>query len=250
MTIKKEAEKRGIYVIEDCCEAVGSEIEGKKVGSYGAIGTFSFYPAHQITAGGGGGMCVTDSDFLMRKLKSMRDWGKKWTHDSHRGGNKTFYTDIVDNTNYHSGYIYDHLGWNFKLPEMCAAFGRVQLKRNEGFMDKRAEIYEELARGLKCLEEEIVFQEKLKGSRPNWFGFVMTLKRKSRNDLGNFLEENGIMHRPFFAGNITRHPPFWGFFHPYKVADLLMNQSLFVGCHPDITEVQYMIEKVKEFFHA
>lgn len=238
------AENLQVPVIEDCCEAVGSIYLGDKLGSCGTLGTYSFYPAHQMTALGGGGMVVTNDEKLYQRMKSMRDWGKMYDWDSSMGGVKTDYSSPIK---YHRGYTYDTVGWNFKLPEANCAFGREQLKKLDSFKKIRIKNWNTLNEGLKNLEQ-IYISPMTQESNP--FGFCMDIK-ENRNKFGLYLEENGIRHRPFFAGNILRQPAYqsseaWSF----KGSDYLMEHSLFIGCHTKMTsrDLDYIIGKICAYF--
>lgn len=242
--IMEAADKHGVWVIEDCCEALGATLDYKQVGAWGHFGTFSFYPSHQITAGGGGGMVVCQWGAHRDRMRSLRDWGKAATWDK-GGRNNTTYTTDVDGQAYFPHYTYATVGWNMKLPEMNAAFGRAQLQRLHGIvMDRRSNhdfIAESLPRGV---FEEI---EVPKGAKPSWFGVPLTLKQGNRNAFGEILESKGIRHRPFFAGNITRHPPFSHLRTELPVADRLMRDSLFVGCWSGMTgdQLDYMVDGIR-----
>lgn len=232
------AERLGIPIIEDCCEAVGA-----KVGTWGTLATWSFYPAHQMTALGGGGMVTTDDEALYRRMKSFRDWGKMYDWDSGVGGVVTDYNSPIK---YHRGYTYETVGWNMKLPEANAAFGREQLKKLDSFRDIRIDNWEYLYHNLDDLEE-IYISPMGDGACP--FGFCMDVKF-NRNEFGKFLEQNGIRHRPFFAGNILRQPAYlsedaWRF----RSADYLMKNTLFVGCHTKMTldDLNHIIRKVTSY---
>lgn len=231
-----------IPIIEDCCEAVGS----KGVGQIGDLATWSFYPAHQMTAGGSGGMVTTNNEILYQRLRSLRDWGKQYTWDSGRGGNQTQYDSEIG---YHPGYTYTSIGWNFKLPEMCAAFGRVQLKKLDQFREIRMKNWNYLYEKLKDIEEIYIPKMDQEASP---FGFCMNLQR-NRNDFGTYLETNGIKHRPFFAGNILRQPAFKSEeAYRFPVSDYLMDYSLFIGCHTKLTQenLDYMVEVIREYFSS
>lgn len=232
------AHSLNIPIIEDCCEAVGG-----KVGKDGTLATWSFYPAHQMTALGGGGMVTTDDERLYLRMKSLRDWGKTATWDSGRGGNSTTYDSSIG---YHIGYTYESVGWNFKLPEANCAFGREQLKKLDGFVMTRRNNWNYLYEGLKDLDG-IFIAPMGEGSSP--FGFCMDIK-KDRNKFGDYLESKGIKHRPFFAGNILRQPAYnsndaWRF----RTADYLMKHSLFIGCHTKLTkeDLDYMIGAIHDY---
>lgn len=227
----------GVAVIEDCCEALGAQVNLMNVGAIGTCGTFSFYPSHHITAGGAGGMVTTRDPELFARMRSLRDWGKTPTWDT-PGRNATRYSAKVGDLDYFPHYTYATAGWNFKLPEVCAAYGREQLKRLPDIVAKRQENFTYLA-GRATEVSEYLYPVTVLG-RPSPFGFPVTLRTGDRNALGDFLEACGVGHRPWFAGNITRHKPFAHLADqgPFPVADFLMRQSLFVGCWAGMTEEQ------------
>lgn len=248
-TIKYYADIFGVPIIEDCCEAVGSKFASKHVGTFGKLGTYSFYPAHQMTALGGGGMIVTNDETLYQRMKSLRDWGKKYNWDSSNGGVLTDYSteDCLNwDSNYYKGYTYQTIGWNFKLPEANASFGREQLKKLERFASRRLMNHDYLMHHLLTIPH-LKFPQQHLYSEPAWFGFCMTLLKGDRNKFGAYLEECGIRHRPFFAGNITRHKCF-NLSGDFPVADKLMRDSLFVGCWPSMTKE--MLDYIAEKIHA
>jgi len=237
-----------IKIIEDCCEAVGGSFLGSKLGTIGDLGTFSFYPAHQMTALGGGGMVVTDDFELYKRMKSLRDWGKMYDWDSDKGGNETDYSSPIG---YHRGYTYETIGWNFKLPEANCAFGREQLKKLDDFAFKRRRNWNYLYDGLKDIMTIAPM-----GSDASPFGFCML--HPKRNELGAHLEAHGIKHRPFFAGNILRQPAFFPFGKTtqmpdnFPVADRLMKEALFIGCHTKLTRenLDYMVEVIRGYLSS
>lgn len=241
--VRTIAEEKGIRIIEDCCEALGASDNLEKVGSQD-IGTYSFYPSHQITALGGGGMVTCNDEKTFKRLRSLRDWGKMSNWDSY-GQNNTNYSMEVDGMPYFPHYVYETVGYNMKLPEANCAFGREQLNRLDGFVAKRKEIHDKIADAV-YQDRRLVRHKVPDGAEPSWFGVVLTLKEGNRDVLGNYLEAVGIRHRPFFAGNITRHPPFSKYKQDFPVADFLMRQSMFVGCWPGITDmdIEYMIEHI------
>lgn len=235
----------GIPVIEDCCEAVGASYMGFRVGSHGTLGTFSFYPAHQMTALGGGGMVVTNSEELYQRMKSLRDWGKMYDWDSDKGGNQTDYSSPIG---YHRGYTYQSVGWNFKLPEANCAFGREQLKKLDSFNQQRRENWVYLYEKLLDVEE-LYIPVMSAGSAP--FGFLMNLKDGDVREFGKYLERCGIKHRPFFAGNILRQPAFKSpDADKFTNADHLMNHSIFIGCWAGMTKemLDYIVETIHAYF--
>ena len=231
-----------VPVIEDCCEALGTWVNGRSVGTVGLLGTFSFYPSHQITALGGGGMVVTNDMGLARCIRSMRDWGKV-VRDGYRQGEQL---TTYDGT-YYPGYTYETVGFNFKLPDANAAFGREQLKRLEAFTKVRLHNYNYLWSNLFTLGwlRPVPFREQ----QVSWFGYPLVLREGSRDAFGMYLEAHGIRHRPFFAGNILRHPPYAHLGTPedFPVADSLMRNACFVGVWQGLTpdHLNYMVETIR-----
>jgi len=246
--IMKIAKKYDVLVIEDCCEAVGSMINDRYVGTFGDIGCFSFYPSHQITALGTGGMAITDNESISREIKSMRDWGKVWDGENNLGDKKTSYE--YGDLKYFKQYTYQTIGFNMKLSEASAAFGREQIKRIDINREKRIINYNYLIKELNSVVKEIVPVHSIDGAKPSWFGFPITLKMPGyRNSLSEYLENKGIRTRPFFAGNITRHAPYKHLLNDYRVADKLMNDSLFVGVWQGLGygDLNYIADNVCEY---
>ncbi|BBG65031.1 CDP-4-dehydro-6-deoxy-D-glucose 3-dehydratase [Hydrogenimonas sp.] len=260
--VKEFCDKYGLWLIEDNCDALGSTYEGKPTGTWGDIGTSSFYPPHHMTMGEGGAV-YTDNPMLKKILLSMRDWGRDcWCESG------------VDNTcgarfskqfgslpkGYDHKYVYSHFGFNLKVSDMQAAVGVAQLEKLPLFIEKRKENFEILKKGLECLSDYLILPEATPNSDPSWFGFLMTVKdntRFSRNDLAEYLEKNNIQTRNLFAGNILRHPLFNSLVEgkDYRVigelqaTDKIMNDSFWVGLYPGMGKeaIGYMIEKIKEF---
>jgi CDP-6-deoxy-D-xylo-4-hexulose-3-dehydrase len=246
--IMEAAEKYGVPVIEDCCEALSAIYNDKQVGSIGDLGTFSFYPSHQITALGGGGMVTCKDEKTFKRLRSLRDWGKASDWDKYTQNNTKYEYD-VDGIPYFMHYVYETVGFNMKLPEANAAFGREQLKKAEDFSAGRMRNHYELWRRLSDCDDLLNHVTPI-NSIPSWFGYVLTLKEDSpvnRDKFGDYLEKHGVRHRPFFAGNITRHKPFSQYKQVFQVADYLMRRSLFVGCWPGLTDtdIEYMADVIK-----
>lgn len=233
-----------IPVIQDCCEALGATYAQAQVGAWDT-GTYSFYPSHQITALGGGGMVTTNSARRAQVLRSLRDWGKIYNWDTKLGENGVRYDVMVDGMPYFAHYAYQTIGYNMKLPEANAAFGREQLKRLDEFVDERAAGWELLD---ELIDHEPFIQTEIPTSaEPSYFGYTLVLKEPGRRDrFSELLAARGIRHRPFFAGNVTRHPPFSKYKKAYPVADKLMADALFVGCWPGLTrdDIEYMAENI------
>jgi len=257
--VMQVADKNNVPVIEDCCEAVGSVffipndhdyrggINYRSVGSFGAMGTYSFYPSHQMTALGTGGMVVTSDRALALRLRSLRDWGKVSDWDSYLGDQKTRY----DFNGYFKQYTYETVGYNMKLSEAAAAFGRVQVGRLADFSASRRHNHYVLKKLLEPLSNTFISVREEDDSIPSWFGYSLTLRtdQLSRDSLSNHLEEKGIRTRPFFAGNITRHKPFERWACHLPVADKLMKDSLFVGVWQGITQenLEYMADTITAY---
>lgn len=248
-----------LFLIEDCCDAVGSSYNGKLVGTFGDFATASFYPAHHMTMGEGG--AVMTSDPLLAKIAtSFRDWGR----DCYCGPGS-------DNTcgkrfkmqfgtlpfGYDHKYVYTHLGYNLKVTDMQAAVGVAQMKKLAGFVEKRKENFDKIKARLGKFEAYLILPEATENASPSWFGMPLTVKENSKftkNDIVLFLENNKIMTRQLFAGNMTRQPAFADV--QYRVVgeltntDYIMNNTFFIGVYPGITDekIDYMISVFESFF--
>lgn len=259
--VKAFCDRHHLWLIEDNCDALGSLYDGKPTGTWGDIGTSSFYPPHHMTMGEGGAT-YTDNPLLKKIMLSMRDWGRDcWCESG------------VDNTcgcrftqqfgslpkGYDHKYVYSHFGFNLKISDMQAAIGCAQLEKFPRFVEKRKENFKKLYEGLKDVQELTLVEVQPK-SNPSWFGFIMTLKEHvnfSRNDLVEYLENNRIQTRNLFAGNMLRHPMFDTLIEDqdYRVigalsnTDKIMNDSFWIGLYPGMSDaaLDYMIDKIKEF---
>lgn len=237
--------KHGLWLVEDCCDALGSTYQGQKVGTFGDIGTLSFYPAHHMTMGEGGAVFTRNAE-LKKILESFRDWGRD-----------CFCPPGCDNTcrnrfgwklgelpqGYDHKYIYSHLGYNLKITDMQAACGLAQLDRLEGFIAARKANFAYLRDRLKGCEEHLILPEATEGSDPSWFGFLLSLREGSRFrrlDLLNHLNEQKVGTRLLFAGNLVRQPYMAG--REFRVAgslertDFVMNQTFWIGVYPGLSE--------------
>lgn len=267
------ARKYNLWLIEDCCDALGSlyqtsepliDTQGKPilanetrhVGSFGDIGTLSFYPAHQITMGEGGAV-FTNNNLLHRILQSMRDWGRD-----------CFCEPGVDNTcgkrfayqlgelpyAYDHKYTYSHAGYNFKITDMQAAVGLAQLNRLADFVAARQRHFQYLYTGLQDMQEHFLLPAATPGAQPSWFGFALCLKNADRAKLIGFLQKRRIDTRLLFAGNLIRQPYFAG--RSYRkegalnVTDQVMRDALWIGCFPGLNQdmLDYMLTSIREFF--
>lgn len=242
------ADHFGVQVIEDCCEAIGATLDGQQVGTFGDAGTYSFYPSHQITALGGGGMIVFKTERQYHMAKSMRDWGKSATWDR-EGQHNTVYNHDVDGIPYFAHYSYSTVGWNAKLPEANAAFGREQLKRLAWVVRERRKNHDLIMSMLsKRVTEQLSAVAVPDGAMPSWFGVLLTPLETDRVKFGEALEARGVRHRPFFAGNITRHEPFKKLRTALPVADFLMQKTVFVGCYAGMNDddCAYIAQAIEE----
>jgi len=256
--ITRIAKKYNLWLIEDCCDALGSTFEGKLVGTFGDIGTLSFYPAHHITMGEGGAVFTNNSQ-LKLIIESFRDWGR----DCYCGPGK-------DNTcgkrfgwqlgslpmGYDHKYTYSHLGYNLKISDMQAACALAQMDRLSGFVEARKNNFAFLKERLSGCEEFLILPEATPGSDPSWFGFPITMRDDagvSRVDLLKYLDQYKIGTRLLFAGNLTRQPYFEG--RTYRVSgelkntDKVMNDTFWIGVYPGLeTEMlEYVADRIESF---
>lgn len=253
------ARKHDLWVIEDCCDALGSTWRGQHVGTFGHIGTLSFYPAHHITMGEGGAVFTSD-DTLIRAIESIRDWGRDcWCppgRDNTCG--RRFCWKLGDlPEGYDHKYVYGHLGYNLKISDMQAACGLAQMDRLPGFVEARRRNFALLREQLSELEEFLVLPSATPHSSPSWFGMPLTLKDGAgvnRVDLLRYLDQSRIGTRLLFAGNLTRQPYFAGR-HYRKLDELpntdrVMRDTFWVGVYPGLTEEQLAFtgKKIAEFF--
>jgi len=257
--VKAICDKHNLWLVEDCCDALGAKYNGQHVGTFGDIATCSFYPAHHITMGEGGAV-FSNSSQLMTIAESFRDWGRDCYcppgFDNTCG--KRFEQKLGDlPQGYDHKYTYSHLGYNLKISDMQAACGLAQLKRLPEFVEKRNKNFEYLKERLQSVTEFIELTEPTENSTPSWFGFPITLKDTSeinRVDLTKYLDQHKIGSRLLFAGNLIRQPYFENI--DYRVAseltstDITMNKTLWLGIYPGLDEKQfdYVAVKIEEFF--
>ncbi len=253
------AREYGLWLVEDCCDALGSTWRGQQVGTFGDIGTLSFYPAHHITMGEGGAVFTRDP-LLARILASIRDWGRDcWCapgRDNTCG--KRFDWQLGDlPVGYDHKYVYSHMGYNLKITDMQAACGLAQLERLPEFIMVRQRNFRFLREQLASLEEFLILPEATLGSEPSWFGFPMTLREAagvSRVDLLRYLDQYRIGTRLLFAGNLLRQPYFQGrayrFSGELNNTEMVMHQTFWLGVYPGLNEamLEYVAERLETFF--
>ena len=263
--VREFCKKNNLWLIEDNCDALGSKytIDGvtKHTGTWGDIGTSSFYPPHHMTMGEGG--CVyTDDPVLSRIIMSYRDWGRDCICQSgidNRCGHRFDGQFGELPAGYDHKYVYSHLGYNLKATDMQAAIGCEQLKKFPGFVERRKHNWERLYNALKPVEDRIVLPVAAKGSDPSWFGFMISVREGSgleRNDVTKYLEDRNIQTRLVFSGNLIKHPAFDQIRNTdaYRVAgtldvtDYIMNNSFWVGVYPGMSDdtIDYMAKTIIE----
>ncbi len=251
--------RHGLWLVEDCCDALGATYDGQLVGTFGDIATLSFYPAHHITMGEGGAV-FTRSPELRRIAESFRDWGRDCYCPPGKDNTcgKRFCWKLGSlPEGYDHKYTYSHLGYNLKISDMQAACALAQMDRLEGFIATRRANFTWLRERLESCAEFFHLPEATPRSNPSWFGFPLVLKESAgvrRVDLINYLEENRIATRLLFAGNLTRQPYMQG--RNYRVSgdltntDIVMNQTFWLGVFPGLTpdHLEYMAGRIEEFF--
>jgi CDP-4-dehydro-6-deoxyglucose reductase, E1 len=251
--------KHGLWLVEDCCDALGAKYNGQLVGTFGDIGTLSFYPAHHITMGEGGAV-FTNNPELKLIAESFRDWGRDCYCPPGKDNtcNKRFCWKLGDlPEGYDHKYTYSHLGYNLKISDMQAACALAQMDRLEDFIAARKANFKYLKERLASCEQFLHLPEATPNSEPSWFGFPLVLKEDAgvkRADLINFLDQNKIATRLLFAGNLTRQPYMIG--RNFRVSgdltntDTVMNQTFWLGVWPGLTtqQLDYVVERLEEFF--
>lgn len=250
------ASRYKLQVIEDNCDGLGSEIYGKKTGSFGDYSTCSFYASHHITLAGGGGIVLSRTEKSDLRVKSLREWGKEQVTAGYDKDHGVYFDTVSDGVPYDHRYSYPEVGYNFKIPEIMAAFGMAQMDRLEGFNRSRRKNFKYLALKLSKFGDYFHFVETLKEANPSWFNFPITLKDNvpfTRQEIVEFLEKNKIRTRLFFAGNILRQKGYKSI--PIDVvgklntADKIHSDSFLLGVHPSQTRemLDYMIDAIEEF---
>lgn len=253
------AKKHNLWLIEDCCDALGTTYNGKLVGTFGDIATLSFYPAHHITMGEGGAV-LTNNTALNTIIESFRDWGRDCYCQPGKDNTcgKRFCQKLGDlPEGYDHKYTYSHLGYNLKISDMQAACALAQMDRLEGFVEARKQNFAYLKKGLKSCEEFLLLPEATANSEPSWFGFPITIKPAAgikRVDLLQYLDENKIGTRLLFAGNLTRQPYMQD--RNFRISgeltntDTVMNDTFWIGVYPGLSRemLDYVISRLETFF--
>jgi len=256
--VSKFCKEHNLWLVEDCCDAVGASFNGKKVGTWGDIATVSFYPAHHLTMGEGGAVLVT-RPLLKVLAESFRDWGRDCYCDPGKDNTcgQRFDWQIGDlPAGYDHKYIYSHIGYNLKLTDMQAAIGVAQLKKLPQFIEARLRNHATLHSGLASLSDYLILPEPTRGANPSWFGFAITIRENApfkRQELLRFLESRKIGTRLLFGGNLTRQPAYKDV--EYRVSgsltrtDTIMNSTFWIGVYPGLSEpmLDYVIRSITEF---
>jgi len=264
-TVKAFCNKNNLWLIEDNCDALGTQYtisgETKFSGTWGDIGTSSFYPPHHMTMGEGG--CVyTNDPQLHRLILSYRDWGRDCICPS---GHDNFCGHRYDGQfgqlpqGYDHKYVYSHFGYNLKVTDLQAAVGVEQLKKFPSFIERRRHNWERLHKALECIQDKIILPEPAENSRPSWFGFLISVRPETgieRNKITRYIEEHNVQTRLLFSGNIIKHPCFDQIrdTDAYRVSgdlsetEFVMNNTFWVGVYPGMTDVMidYMAEIIKD----
>ena len=252
------AKRHNLWLIEDCCDALGATLNGRHVGTFGEVGTLSFYPAHHITMGEGGAV-FTSNPMLRRAMETFRDWGRDCYCDPGKDNTckRRFDWQLGDLPyGYDHKYIYSHMGFNLKITDMQAAVGVSQLTHLDGFVAARRRNFALLKDGLRDLEEVFVLPEPTPNSDPSWFGCVLTVREGapfSRDEIVRHLNDRKIGTRLLFGGNLTRQPYMKG--RHYRVhgsldnSDRIMNRTFWIGVFPGLgpTAIGYVLQTIHDF---
>lgn len=248
-----------LILMEDTCDAIGGTFDNKNVGTFGDVGTVSFYPAHHITMGEGGSV-LTQDGMTSKILKSIREWGRDcWCLPGLSNTcNKRFGWKLGDlPEGYDHKYIYSEIGYNLKVLDLQAAIGIEQLKKLPEFVKKRRDNFKAIYSHLKKYEDRIILPTWHKKANPSWFAFTITLKDDcgfARQDITSFLESRKIETRMVFAGNILKQPAYIDIEKEIRGSlantDKVMHDTFFVGVYPGITQekLKFMLESFDEFF--
>ncbi|MBP1763536.1 MAG: DegT/DnrJ/EryC1/StrS aminotransferase [Firmicutes bacterium] len=266
-SVKDFCDKHGLWLIEDNCDALGTQYlyngEWKYTGIIGHIGTSSFYPPHHMTMGEGGAVYTNDVQ-LKRLIESFRDWGRDcWCPSGKDNTCQHRFTQQFGElpVGYDHKYVYSHLGYNLKVTDMQAAIGCAQLAKLPSFIEARRKNWQTLHEGLADFQDVLLLPEPTANSIPSWFGFLITVKENAnftRDDIVAHLEKNGIQTRMLFAGNLLKHPCFdemRATGQGYRVVgdlentDIIMNRTFWIGVYPGLSEsdIKYMLNCIVEF---
>lgn len=265
--VREFCDTHNLWLVEDNCDALGSEYSYKgkvsKTGTLGDLSTYSFYPPHHMTLGEGGAVC-TNNTLLYRLVNSFRDWGRDcWCASGVDNTCSHRYTQQFGELpyGYDHKYVYSHFGYNLKATDLQASVGCAQLKKLQGFIQNRKDNWKYLRGHLDCVSDKIILPEKMEGSDPSWFGFLMTVREDAgftRDQLVQHLEGHNVQTRLLFSGNILKHPCFdemrasgtgYRVIGNLENTDRIMERSFWIGVYPgmDKEKLDYMIKLIKAF---
>lgn len=263
--VKEFCDKHNLWLVEDNCDALGTKYTIDSVtkfsGTWGDIGTSSFYPPHHMTMGEGGAV-YTNNPLLHRLILSFRDWGRDCICPS---GKDNFCGHRFDGqhgelpTGYDHKYVYSHFGYNLKVTDMQAAIGCEQLKKFPSFIEKRRHNWARLREALKCAEDKLILPEPAENSEPSWFGFLISVRPESgldRNKITRYVEDHNVQTRLLFSGNLIKHPCFdqirgtdkYRVVGDLTTTDFIMNNTFWIGVYPGMTDemIDYMAKVIIE----
>lgn len=246
--VMQVAKEYDLWVIEDNCDAFGSEYKGKKTGTFGHLSTISFYPAHHITTGEGGAICTNDPQ-LARIVRSFRDWGRDCYcagGENNTCGKRFSQQFGTLPLGFDHKYVYSEIGYNLKMTDIQAAIGTAQMNKLTYFCERRIENFKEWKRIFAKYPDFFILPEATENTIPAWFAFIVTLKKDApfkRDDLTKHLNTQLIETRNLFAGNMTRQPAFvnkkWGISNHLNNTDYIMNNTFFLGTYPGLTKEMF-----------
>jgi len=253
--VKALCDKHNLWLIEDCCDALGATVDGQHVGTFGDVGTLSFYPAHHITMGEGGAV-FTSNPLLAKIMESFRDWGRDCYCAPGKDAtcNRRYGWKLGDlPKGYDHKYVYSHLGFNLKITDMQAAVGLAQLERLEDFIAARRRNFDRLRQGLRSLDDVLILPEATRGTEPSWFGFPITLRETApvtRDALAQHLNAEKIGTRLLFGGNLVRQPYMKG--RDIRIAgslanaDIVVDRTFWIGVYPGLEagHIDHMIASI------
>ncbi len=257
--IVKFCKDNNLFLIEDNCDSLGAEYDGKKTGSFGILSTQSFYPPHHITMGEGGAVNFNDFRF-QRIIKSLRDWGRAcWCRGDEKrmlGACKARFNFKIDNKPYDHKYVFNQIGFNLKPIEPQAAMGVEQLKKLPLFIKKRKQNFDRLYNHAQRWQKYFILPKSLSKASPSWFAFMLTIKddaKFNRHQITMYLEEKMIQTRPFYAGNITKQPAYTNV--AYRTignlpnATRMLHNTFFIGIYPGLgnQEIDYIAQIIDDF---
>ncbi len=259
--ITRLAQQHGLWLVEDCCDALGSQYQGKPVGTFGDVATVSFYPAHHITMGEGGAVVSPHGD-LNRAIESLRDWGRDcWCQPGRDNTCRRRYDHLFEGLpeGYDHKYVYSHVGYNLKITDMQAAVGLAQLERLEGFIAQRKFNFAYLRSRLEPLAHFFILPRATVGSDPAWFGFPLTIREGApfkRKQLLQMLEQKKIGTRLLFGGNLTRQP--YMKHQNFRISgsldntNTIMNHTFWLGIYPglDSAALDYVADSLFSFIQS